>query len=77
VEEIIYITAEGQLIIGAYSLSRIQRVEQKIYRTPIGNLLTELGKFEFKEPILYDYTLGEGGDFISYIKEIMKYEDDD
>jgi hypothetical protein len=76
VEEILYITSEGQLIIGAYSLSRIQKTELKIYRTRLGKFLTEIGKFEFKEPILYDYTLGEGGDFLSYIKEIMNYEDD-
>ena len=39
--------------------------------------LIEAAKYEFKEPILYDYTMGYGGDFVRYVDDIMGFEDDE
>ena len=77
VKEILYVTIEDQLIIGSYSLSGIKRLENRMMLSPVANQLIEVAKYEFKEPILYDYTMGYGGDFIQYVEEMMGFEDDE
>jgi len=77
VKEILYVTVEDQLIIGSYTLSGIKRLENRLILSRIGGQLIEVAKYEFKEPILYDYTMSYGGDFVRYIDEIMGFEDDE
>ena len=77
VKEIIYVTVENQLIIGSYSLSGIKRIENRMMLSPVANQLFEAAKYEFKEPILYDYTMSYGGNFISYVENMMGFEDDE
>ncbi|MCL1895298.1 MAG: hypothetical protein FWG03_01990 [Clostridiales bacterium] len=77
VKEILYVTVEDQLIIGCYSLSGIKRLENRVLISRIAGQLIEIAKFEFKEPILYDYTMSFGGDFIRYVEEVMGFEDGD
>jgi hypothetical protein len=73
----LYLTIEDQLIIGAYTLAGIKRLEHKMLNAPIALQLIEVGKYEFKEPVLYDYTLGYSGDFIRYVEEVMGYNPDE
>jgi hypothetical protein len=76
VKEIVYLTVEDQLIIGSYSLSGIKRIENRLLLSRFARQLIEVGKYEFKEPMLYDYTMSYGGDFVRYVEEIMGFEDD-
>ena len=75
VKEILYVTIEDQLIIGSYTLSGIKRLENRITLSRIAKQLTEIAKYEFKEPILYDYTMSYGGDFIRYVEDMMRFDD--
>ncbi|MDR1815203.1 MAG: hypothetical protein LBR00_00770 [Clostridiales Family XIII bacterium] len=77
VREILYVTVEDQLIVGAYTLSGIRLLENKLMLSPIARQLIEVAKYEFKEQILYDYTLSYGGDFVHYVDEVMGFEPDD
>jgi len=77
VKEILYVTVEDQLIVGAYTLAGIKRLENRLMMSRLGGQLIEVAKYEFKEPILYDYTMSYGGDFVRYIDEIMGFEDDE
>jgi len=77
VKEILYVTVEDQLIIGSYTLAGIKRLENRLGLSRLGKQLIEVAKYEFKEPILYDYTMSYGGDFVRYIDEIMGFEDDE
>ena len=77
VKEILYVTVEDQLIVGSYTLAGIKRLENKLNVSRLGGQLIEVAKYEFKEPILYDYTMSYGGDFVRYIDEIMGFEDDE
>jgi len=77
VKEILYVTVEDQLIIGSYTLAGIKRLENRLILSKFGGQLIEVAKYEFKEPILYDYTMSYGGDFVHYVDEIMGFEDDD
>ena len=76
VKEILFVTVEDQLIIGSYTLSGIKRLENRMMLSKVSKQLIEVAKYEFKEPILYDYTMSYGGDFIRYVEEIMGFEDD-
>jgi hypothetical protein len=76
VKEIVYLTVEDQLIIGSYSLAGIKRIENRMMLSRFARQLIEVGKYEFKEPMLYDYTMSYGGDFVRYVEEIMGFEDD-
>ncbi len=77
VKEILYLTVEDQLIIGAYTLAGIKRLENRMMLSRISGQLIEIAKYEFKEPILYDYTMSYGGDFVRYVDEIMGFDDGD
>jgi len=77
VKEILYVTVEDQLIIGSYTISGIKRLENRLIISQLGGQLIEAAKYEFKEPILYDYTMGYGGDFVRYVEEIMGFEGDE
>ena len=77
VKEIAFLTVEDQLVVGAYSLEYIKEIEDRMTRGKFSRQLFEVGKYEFKEPMLYDYTMGYGGDFVSYVEEIMGFEDGD
>jgi len=77
VKEILYVTVEDQLVVGAYTLAGVKRLENKLLLSPIRNQLIEVAKYEFKESILYDYTTSEGSDFVAYIQDVMGVEDDD
>ena len=75
VKEIVFLTVEDQLIVGAYTLEGIKRLENRMMLSRFAKQLIEIGKYEFKEPMLYDYTMSYGGDFVSYVEEIMGFED--
>jgi len=77
VKEILYVTVEDQLVIGSYTIGGIKRLENRLALSQLGGQLIEVAKYEFKEPILYDYTMGYGGDFVRYVEDIMGFEDDD
>ena len=77
VKEILYVTVEDQLIIGSYTLAGIKRLENRLIMSGMARQLIEVAKYEFREPILYDYTASYGGDFIRYVEEIMGFEDDE
>jgi hypothetical protein len=76
VREILFVTVEDQLIIGSYTLSGIKRLENRMALSTVSKQLIEVARYEFKEPVLYDYTMSYGGDFIRYVEEIMGFEDD-
>jgi len=76
VKEILYVTVDDQLIIGSYTLSGIKRIENRVMLSRFAKQLIEIAKYEFKEPILYDYTMSYGGDFVRYVEEMMGFDDD-
>ena len=77
VKEILFVTVEDQLIVASYTLAGIRRLENRMLLSRIAKQLVEVAKYEFKEPILYDYTLSYGGDFVRYVEDLMGFDDDD
>lgn len=76
VKEILYLTVEDQLIVAGYSLPEIKRIENRMMLSQGARQLIEIAKYEFKEPMLYDYTTTYGGDFVAYVEDLMRFEND-
>jgi hypothetical protein len=62
-----YISDYGQLIISAFSLSEINLAEKQLKNCPAYSLLIVSEKFEFKEPILYEFIQSGFDDFIDFV----------
>ena len=79
VKGMIYFTIDGQIILSAYSLSRIRWLEKELISYPFGLNIFPLAKYEFREDVFYDFVKSDRYDFVSYIEEIFDFgpEDED
>ena len=71
-----YITASGQLLTVAYSLDGIHKMEREIRRSPIAGGAFPIAKYEFKEPVLFDFIQSEFDDFNEFLDCIKADEDE-
>lgn len=76
---IYYVTAFGQLIAAAYSIENIHSLERDLRRSDLSKYLALVSKYEFKEPILYDFVQSDFEDFEDFLDYIQDFfnEDDD
>lgn len=63
-----YATDYGQLIIAAYDLSDIQDIEKKLKASNVENYIFPSAKYEFKEPILYEFIQSDFDDFAEFLE---------
>ena len=73
---IYYVTAFGQLIAAAYSIENIHSLERDLRRSDLSKYLALVSKYEFKEPILYDFVQSDFEDFEDYIQDFFNEDDD-
>jgi hypothetical protein len=67
-----YITEFGQMIIAAYSIKGIHSMEKELRRSALSKSLLPIAKYEFKEPVLYEFIQSDFEDFeefLDFIKE--------
>ena len=72
VSGIYYISDYGQMIIAAYSVKGIQLMEKELRKSTLSQVLMPVSKYEFKEPVLYEFIQSEFEDFeefLEYIKD--------
>ncbi|HML36405.1 MAG TPA: hypothetical protein PKA19_03130 [Bacillota bacterium] len=62
-----YATDFGQLIIAAYSLSEIHEIEKALSRSDVSSCIIPTAKYEFKEPILYEFIQSDFDDFSDFL----------
>jgi len=74
VSGLIYISESGQLLAVSYSLHGIHTLESSIRKSPIAGGAFPIAKYEFKEPILYDFIQSDFYDFNDFLEFIR---DDD
>jgi hypothetical protein len=72
-----YVTDEAQLILAAYSLVQIHRLEREAQTWPFGRQLLPIAKYEFKEDIFYDFLSADSGDFVQYVEYLCDIDPDD
>lgn len=65
-----FVTDMGQFIAAAYSIRSIQRMERMIMRSSLGEYLIPTEKFEFKEPVLYEYVNSDFERFEDFLEAI-------
>lgn len=72
VKGIYFLTDFGQLIIAAYNLQDIRFLENKLKASPLAPFLMTTAKYEFKEPVLFEFIQSDFEDFdefLDYIRE--------
>ncbi len=65
-----YVTDFGQLLIASYSLSDIRAMEKQLQKTSVQQYLLPTAKYEFKEPILYEFIQSGFDDFADFLDSI-------
>lgn len=65
-----YVSDFGQLILAAYGLDEIHSIERTLQKSPLGPTLLPTAKYEFKEPVLYDFIQSSFEDFDDFLKTL-------
>lgn len=72
IKGIYFLTDYGQLIVAAYTLPDIRYLENKLKASPLAPFLMVTSKYEFKEPVLFEFMQSDFedfDDFLNYIKD--------
>jgi hypothetical protein len=67
-----FVTDLEQLIIAAYSIKGINAIEKNLFKSSLANSLFITAKYEFKEPVLYEFIQSgfeDFDDFLDFIKD--------
>ena len=72
VSGIYYISDYGQMLIAAYSIKGIQTMEKELRRGPLAQSLMPVSKYEFKEPVLYEFIQSDFDDFEEFLEFIKE-----
>ena len=67
VKGVYFLTDFGQLIIAAYSLPDIRYLENKLKMSPLAPFLMTTAKYEFKEPVLFEFIQNDFEDFEDFL----------
>ena len=67
-----YVTDFGQMIIAAYNVKKIYAIEKDLRKSPLANMIMPVSKYEFKEPVLYEFIQSDFEDFEDFIEFIKK-----
>ena len=65
-----YVSDFGQLIVAAYSLNAIREVEVGLQKSPLNALILPTAKYEFKEPVLYEFIHSDFEDFDDFLDSL-------
>jgi hypothetical protein len=67
-----YLTDYGQLIIAAYSLVGIHQLEKRLSKTLLAPFLMPTAKYEFIEPVLFEFINSDFEDFEDFLEVIKE-----
>ena len=70
VKGIYYLTDYGQLIVAAYTLQEIRHLENQLKVSPLAPFLIPTAKYEFKEPVLFEFMQSDFEDFDDFLNFI-------
>lgn len=66
-----FVTDCGQLIVAAYNINNIQTLERELRKSPLAPYLMTVSKFEFKEPVVYEFMQSQFDDFNDFLDVII------
>lgn len=67
-----YISDFGQMIIASYNVKGILALEMDLRKSPLKEYLSMTAKYEFKEPILYEFIQSDFEDFEDFLEFIRE-----
>ena len=67
-----YLLEDNQLILAAYSLEDIRRLEEDLASSPMARFVAPVSKYEFKEPVLFDFINSAFDDFEDFVAAISR-----
>lgn len=67
---IYYLTDSGQFLAASYTLPGIRHMERQLSASSMGSYLLPVAKYEFKEPILYDFIESDYTDFEAFLHDL-------
>ena len=73
VKGIYFLTDYGQLIIAAYSLVSIHQLEKRLAKSPLAPFLMPTAKYEFHEPVLFEFINSDFEDFEDFLEVIKEF----
>jgi len=65
-----YVSDYGQFIIAAYGLAEIHEIEKKLRKTQLYHNLILAEKYEFKEPVLYEFIQSDYEEFSEFLESL-------
>jgi len=69
---IYYLSDSGQLLAAAYELKNIQALEKDLRKSVLAPYVVATSKYEFKEPVLYEYVESRFTDFNEFLEFIQR-----
>lgn len=72
VQGMYFVSMVGQLIAAAYRLDDIRALEQDLSQSPFARRLIPTSKFEFQEPVLYEFIHSGFDDFDDFVEAVQR-----
>ena len=72
VKGVYFLTDFGQLIASAYTINDIRYLENKLRMSPLAPFLMITAKYEFKEPVLFEFIQSDFEDFDDFLEFIRE-----
>jgi hypothetical protein len=69
---IYYVSDYGQMIVASYSKQGIRSIEESLKKSSLNHYLLETNRFEFKEPVLYEFVNSDFDDFEDFVDVIRE-----
>jgi hypothetical protein len=69
---IYYLVDDSQLVLSAYSLENIRKLESDLETSDMARFLIPISKYEFKEPVIFDFISSLFDDFEDFVDAIAK-----
>lgn len=74
---IYYALDNGQIVLCAYERKNINLLEKDLMTSGVGPLMLPVAKYQFKDPVLYDFISSGSEDFEEFVDIISERESDD
>jgi len=77
VKGIYYLVDDSQLILASYSLEGIRSLEADLAESRMSQYVVPISKYEFKEPVLFEFMNSVFDDFEDFVETISLPQDDE
>ena len=73
---VVYVSDNGELILSASTRQNLREMEAHLLTSEVGETVTPLSRYQFQEPVLYDFIQSECEDFEEYAQFVSEPVED-